>query len=42
MYSCGIKISGTIFLSLQQNLCKALSTVIMIDITRYYATNDNF
>jgi hypothetical protein len=31
-YSCGIKISGTIFLSLQQDLCKAPSTVIMTDI----------
>jgi hypothetical protein len=31
-YSWGIKISGTIFLSLQQNLCKAPSTVIMTDI----------
>jgi hypothetical protein len=31
-YSCGIKISGTIFLSLQQNLCKTHSTVIMTDI----------
>jgi hypothetical protein len=34
MYSCGIKISGTIFLSLQQNLCKAPSTVIMTDIQK--------
>jgi hypothetical protein len=34
MYSCGIKISGTIFLSLQQNLCKAPSTVIMTDIKK--------
>jgi hypothetical protein len=33
-YSCGIKISGTIFLSLQQNLCKAPSTVIMTDIQK--------
>jgi hypothetical protein len=31
-YSCGIKIVGTIFLSLQQNLCKVPSTVIMTDI----------
>jgi hypothetical protein len=30
----GIKISGTIFLSLQQNLCKAPSTVIMTDIQK--------
>jgi GTPase SAR1 family protein len=28
-YSCGIKISGSIFLSLQQNLCKPPFTVIM-------------
>jgi hypothetical protein len=34
MYSCGIKISGTIFLSFQQNLCKTPSTVIMTDIQK--------
>jgi hypothetical protein len=34
LYSCGIKISGTIFLSLQQNLCKASSTVIMTEIQK--------
>jgi hypothetical protein len=34
MYSCGIKISGSIFLSLQQNLCEALSTVIITDIQK--------
>jgi hypothetical protein len=33
-YSCGIKIAGTIFLSLQQNLCKAPSTVIMTDLQK--------
>jgi hypothetical protein len=33
-YSCGIKILGSIFLSLQQNLCKAPSTVIMTDIQK--------
>jgi hypothetical protein len=32
--SCGIKISGSIFLSLQQNLYKAPSTVIMTDIRK--------
>jgi hypothetical protein len=34
MYSSGIKTSGTIFLSLQKNLCKAPSTVIMTDIQK--------
>jgi GTPase SAR1 family protein len=33
-YSCGIKISGSIFLSLQQNLCKPSFTVIMTDIQK--------
>jgi hypothetical protein len=33
-YSCGIKIADTIFLSLQQNLCKAPSTVIMTDLQK--------
>jgi hypothetical protein len=32
MYSCGNRISGSIFLSLQQNLCKPTFTVIMTDI----------
>jgi hypothetical protein len=31
MYSCGIEISGSIFLSLQQNLCKPPFTVIMTE-----------
>jgi GTPase SAR1 family protein len=30
-YSCGIKILGSIFLSLQQNLCKPPFTVIMTE-----------
>jgi hypothetical protein len=34
MYSRGIKISGSIFLSLQQNLCKPPFTVIMTDIQK--------
>jgi hypothetical protein len=34
MYSCGIKISGSIFLSHQQNLCKPPFTVIMTDIQK--------
>jgi hypothetical protein len=33
-YSCGIKISASIFLSLQQNLCKPPFTVIMTDIQK--------
>jgi hypothetical protein len=33
-HSLGIEISGSIFLSLQQNLCKPSFTVIMTDIQK--------
>jgi hypothetical protein len=33
-YNFGIKISGSIFLSLQKNLCKPSFTVIMTDIQK--------